>query len=96
MPVTLLQQVLAAAELDYRSILEKADLARAVHENFESLPLAVRAEVSALVQTPSKELARSDVLQALGARISRLQADEQYSVRLFQVCISTLQMCTPT
>lgn len=84
MPVTLLQQVLAAAELDYRSILEKADLARAVHENFESLPLAVRAEVSALVQTPSKELARSDVLQALGARISRLQADEQYSVRLFQ------------
>ena len=84
-PASLLQQLLAAAEQNHRNISEKAHLVEAVHANFESLPLAVRADVAALAESPSKELARTDVLQALGARISRLQADEQYSVRLFQV-----------
>lgn len=85
LPVTALQQALSSSDIDQRGILEKADLAACVHDNFHRLPMAVRADVSALVEAPKKDLVRTDVLQALGARISRLQSDEQYSVRLFQV-----------
>eukprot|EP00892_Ulva_mutabilis_P010674 jgi/Ulvmu1/797/UM010_0171.1 len=46
--------------------------------------MATRADISALVEAPKKELVRMDVLQALGSRVARLQSDEQYSVRLFQ------------
>lgn len=85
LPVTALQQALAGSDVDQRGILEKADLAACVHDNFHRLPLATRANVTALVEAPKKDLVRTDVLQALGSRISRLQSDEQYSVRLFQV-----------
>ena len=83
--MTALQQALSSSDIDQRGILEKADLAACVHDNFHRLPMAIRADVSALVEAPKKDLVRTDVLQALGARISRLQSDEQYSVRLFQV-----------
>lgn len=83
--MTALQQALSGSDIDQRGILEKADLAACVHNNFTRLSMATRADISALVEAPKKELVRMDVLQALGSRVARLQSDEQYSVKLFQV-----------
>lgn len=84
MPVTLLHQLLYTVNVEHGH-LSKAALVEAVSDNFDSLPLAVRANVTALAEAPTKDLARTDVLHALAARTARLQPDEQYSVRLFQV-----------
>ena len=89
LPAGALQRALSAGNIDHRHCIEKADLAAALHGSFDSLPLSVRSEVHSLIKAPRNELAPLDVSQALLARITRLQLDEQYSVKLFQVSFCT-------
>jgi hypothetical protein len=86
LPASTLQRALSDSGIDHRHCIEKAELAAKVYDRFPDLPLAVRSEITSLVHVPRNELARVDVHQALLARITRLQPDEQYSVNLFQVC----------
>lgn len=87
-----LQRALSAGNIDTRHCIEKKDLAAQVHGAFGQLPLAIRSEITSLVQDPSRELAPANVHSALLAREARLQLDEQYSVRLFRVRPGVLRM----
>lgn len=85
LPAATLQRALSAGGVDHRHCIEKADLATTLHDKFPELPLSVRSGITAIIKAPTKEVALQDVHQALQARVSRLQLDEQYSVHLFQV-----------
>ena len=86
LPAAALQRALANGNVDHRHCIEKTDLAVKLRDSNAHLPLSVRSDITALVQAPKTDLAlQEDVHHALLARVSRLQLDEQYSVRLFQV-----------
>lgn len=83
LPVTYLQQVLGNCGIDYRHCTEKRDLIELLSDNFVKLPVLTQAEVTDIVRAPPRDVVTVDARQALASRVSRLQADEQYIVRLF-------------
>jgi hypothetical protein len=86
LPVGILKRTLDSNNIDHRRCVEKKDLVAKVHEVFALLPLPIRSELLALTQRPGNELGAVDVHHAaLVGRVSRLQPDEQYSVKLYQV-----------
>jgi hypothetical protein len=95
LPAVTLQRALSAGNIDHRHCIEKSDLASALHSSFDHLPLDLRSEITSLIKAPKHDLATVDVQQALLARVTRLQQDEQYSVKLFQVRLRSCSAQAP-